>query len=250
MTIWSRCQGVHQIRPVAGVLYRLVESQEQVATLGYVDTLEEQAVLETLLETSKPDYPEPPQESLHYLLKTPFRYPPLPWGSRFGRVHEPGIFYGGQSPEAALVESAYYRFVFLYSMAGEPPADRLNSQHSLFSVGYATDLGVQLQQPPFSEFRAQLTDPRDYSHSQTLGSAMRAAGVEAFEYRSARAVDGALCGALYTPRALADRAPQTLESWFCELTPDRVTFKARASGVIHPFPLSDFLVDGQLPMPA
>ena len=55
MDIWSRCQGERHIRPIEGVLFRLVESQEQVATIGYVDTLEEQAVLEELLETSKPD---------------------------------------------------------------------------------------------------------------------------------------------------------------------------------------------------
>jgi hypothetical protein len=47
------------------LLYRLVENQEQVATLGYVDTLEEQAVLEELLETSKPDYPDTYPNTLH-----------------------------------------------------------------------------------------------------------------------------------------------------------------------------------------
>jgi len=51
--IWSVCQGEAHIRPIQGVLYRLVENQEQVATLGYVDTLDEQAVLEALLENSK-----------------------------------------------------------------------------------------------------------------------------------------------------------------------------------------------------
>ncbi|WP_348701299.1 RES family NAD+ phosphorylase [uncultured Marinobacter sp.] len=211
MDIWSRCQGERHIRPIEGVLFRLVESQEQVATIGYVDTLEEQAVLEELLETSKPDYPEVLRSERHYLLKTPFRYPPLPWGSRFGRVHEPGLFYGGRSVDATLAESAYYRFVFLWSMDGTPPTDKLNSEHTLFSVGYSTAIGVQLQRPPFDEFTAQMVHPRDYSASQTLGSRMRAAGVEAFEYPSARAAGHQLCGALFTPRALADRAPRSCE---------------------------------------
>lgn len=57
----------------------MVESQEQVATLQLVDTLEEQALLEELLESSKPPVPAD-AEPLHYLLKTPFRYPPLRWG--------------------------------------------------------------------------------------------------------------------------------------------------------------------------
>tara|TARA_R110002167_G_scaffold63013_3_gene177733 strand:- start:877 stop:1014 length:138 start_codon:yes stop_codon:yes gene_type:complete len=35
-----------QIKSIAGTLYRLVESQELIATTGYVDILEEQGVLE------------------------------------------------------------------------------------------------------------------------------------------------------------------------------------------------------------
>ncbi|MDP1329436.1 hypothetical protein Q6280_28035, partial [Klebsiella pneumoniae] len=76
MDIWLECGGLERIKPIRGVLYRLVESQEQVATVGYVDSLEEQAVLEELLEGSKPAYPGDLQsQPLHYLLKTPFRYP-------------------------------------------------------------------------------------------------------------------------------------------------------------------------------
>jgi len=104
--IWQACRGPRHIGPVGGTLYRLVESQEQIATLSYVDTLEEQAVLESLIDTIKPPYPEG-DAGYHYLLKTPFRYPPLPWGSRFGRTHEPDIFYGGCSIGPTLAESAY-----------------------------------------------------------------------------------------------------------------------------------------------
>src|SRR5690606_6678737 len=43
------CTGAKHIRPIKGTLRRLVESQEEVATLEYVDTLEEQAVLEEML---------------------------------------------------------------------------------------------------------------------------------------------------------------------------------------------------------
>ena len=45
MSLWQQCQGELQIKPIKGELLRLVESQEQIATLGYVDTLEEQALL-------------------------------------------------------------------------------------------------------------------------------------------------------------------------------------------------------------
>ena len=117
--IWETCEGARHLQTISGTAWRLVESQEQIATLGYVDTLEEQAILEELLDSVKPPYPAN-TESLHYLLKTPFRYPPLRWGSRFGRVHEPGIFYAGCEANTTLAESAYYRFVFWYSIASKP----------------------------------------------------------------------------------------------------------------------------------
>src|SRR3546814_9169694 len=119
--------------------------QEQVATLGYGDTLEEQALLESLIDAAKPPYPED-DAGYHYLLKTPFRYPPLPWGSRFGRTHEPGIFYGGGSVGTTLAESAYYRFVFWHSMDAPPPKAQIHSQHTLFSVGYKTPQGVRSEE--------------------------------------------------------------------------------------------------------
>ena len=50
MSVWEACGGARNIEPISGTLYRLVESQEQVATLSYVDTLEEQEMLEALLE--------------------------------------------------------------------------------------------------------------------------------------------------------------------------------------------------------
>ena len=56
MTIWEAAEGPRHICPVAGVLFRIVESQEQIATLGYVDTLAEQALLEQMLDDVKPPY--------------------------------------------------------------------------------------------------------------------------------------------------------------------------------------------------
>ena len=248
--IWEACNGQTQIKPLSGSLFRLVESQEQIATLGYVDTLEEQAVLEELLEESKPQYPQGRFAGLHYLLKTPFRYPPLEWGSRFGRRHEPSLFYGGESLVATLAESAYCRFVFLHAIDGKPPSDRLNTEHSLFRIGYSTERGIQLQVPPFANFSMQLTHPSDYTAPQLLGSDMRAAGVEAFQYQSARSIESSICGALFTPTVFTGREPDTLERWFCELTENKVTFKSAASSQIYQYPRTQFEVDGVFPLPA
>lgn len=247
--IWERCQGGQYIQPLSGTLYRLVESQEQVATLHYVDTLEEQALLEDLLEQVKPDHPLP-VEGLHYLLKTPFRYPPLAWGSRFGRTHESGIFYGGCAIATTLAEAAYYRFVFWYSMQGEPVKDHLRSEHTLFSAGYRCARGIRLQEPPFQAHEKLLRHPQAYAPTQQLGSAMRAAEVEAFEYRSARDPGQGICVGLFTPRALRNKKPSAMHQWLCEITADTVQFRRFGDKETLAFPLPTFLVDGKLPLPA
>jgi len=250
MDIWQACNGTQQIRPLRGRLVRLVESQAQVATLQLVDSLAEQALLEELLESSKPPLPQS-AEPLHYLLQTPFRYPPLRWGSRFGRVHEPSLFYGALRLETALAEGAYYRFVLWSGMASPPPSGRILSEHSSFEARYQVQSGIQLQQPPFSAYRSELCHPRDYGACQALGSAMRAAAVEAFEYSSARCPLAGNNVALFVPAALAEKRPRNLQAWLCETTADYVAFKhAQVPGQPRLFTRESFLIEGQLPLPA
>ncbi|HET8597201.1 MAG TPA: RES family NAD+ phosphorylase [Castellaniella sp.] len=247
--IWDECEGARHIEPIRGTLYRLVESQEQIATLGYVDTLEEQAVLESLLEASKPGWPDG-GDRLHYLLRTPFRYPPLPWGSRFGARHEPSLLYGGLDSHATLAEAAYYRFVFLLSMDGPAPKDVLISQHTLLTASYRTEKGVRLQSAAFERGRARLVHPSDYRATQRLGADMRAAGVQAFEYASARDPAHSPCVGLFSPQALSCARPLTQAPWFCELRAREVAFKPQSGQVVETWRLDDFLVGGALPRPA
>lgn len=245
--IWTRCEGAQHIGLLEGELFRLVESQQQIATLSYVDTFEEQNLLEDMLEEVKPPYLES-TINLHYLLKTPFRYPPLKWGSRFGYAHETSIFYGGCQIKTTLCEAAYYRFVFLYSMLGEPVKTKIRSEHTLFSVDYKTQYGVQLHHHPFSDYQEELTDKQNYAACQQLGSAMRKAKVEAFTYKSARAEDGN-CVGLFSPSAFARNKPKEMSYWLCEAGRDSVSFKQVDQKDIISFPFTDFLVDGVLPLP-
>lgn len=247
--IWETCEGATHLQPVSGTAWRLVESQEQIATLGYVDTLEEQALLEEMLDSVKPPYPVNSDE-YHYLLKTPFRYPPLKWGSRFGRIHEPGIFYAGCSTKTTLAESAFYRFIFWYSISNAPVKNSITSAHTLFCVNYASKQGVRLYSAPFHQFHEQLIHPKDYSATQQLGSAMRTAGVEVFEYQSARDPEGNCCVGLFIPTALAQKKPSDMTSWLCELSATEVMFKQIGHKDIIRFPLNLFLVGEKLPMPA
>lgn len=250
MDIWQNCHGQEHIKPLRGRLVRLVESQAQVATLQLVDTLAEQAVLENLLEASKPPVPAN-AESLHYLLKTPFRYPPLRWGSRFGGVHEPSLFYGALRLETAMAEAAYYRFVLWEGMRVAPPSGRILSEHCTFEARYQAGRGVQLQHPPFADHHVQLCHASDYQATQTLGSSMREAGVEAFEYRSARCSLGGHNVALFVPAALADKRPRNLLSWLCETTAEYVAFKnAQVPDTPKVFQVQAFWQEGRLPRPA
>ncbi len=123
------------------MLLRMVESQEQVATSRLVGTLERQALLEDMLEATKPPM-HTQTGNLHYLLATPFRYPPLRHGSRFGARNQPSLFYGSRGLSALLAEAAYYRFVFWQGMRRAPDA-ALRTQHTVFRVIPPESSGIQ-----------------------------------------------------------------------------------------------------------
>ena len=75
--------------------------------MALVDTLGEQALLEELLDESKPSIPADCRH-LHYLLFTPFRYGALyPAGSRFRRAGlTAGVFYASHQATTAVAELA------------------------------------------------------------------------------------------------------------------------------------------------
>lgn len=245
--VWQNIALADCIEALAGQLLRVVESQEQVATTHVVDSLAEQAVLENLLERAKPPV-RPGSENLHDLLLTPFRYPPLRHGSRFGHRHEPSIFYGSHTATTALAETAYYRLLFRSGME-TPPGRPIRSRHTLFSAAYRTASGMKLHRPPFDRHRAVLTDPADYAATQRLGSAMRNAGVLAFESRSARDPDRGINVGLFEPAALAEPCPGHQEEWLCETDPLGVRFLQPGTRKLQTFPIETLLIDGQLPLP-
>ena len=91
--------GAAPLSPLRGAVHRITDRQGESGTADLVDGLREQARLEQLIEGVKPpipsDWPEAgdgrPLPS-HRLLLTPFRYPPLESGSRFGRAHQRHLF--------------------------------------------------------------------------------------------------------------------------------------------------------------
>jgi len=245
--IWQDCQGERHVQPLQCRAWRVVESQEVIATLTLVDTLEEQDVLEQLLESTKPPRPAPAR---HYLLTTPFRYPPLKHGSRFGRRHEPSLFYAATSVATALAETAYYRLVFLDGVA-LPFANALNSEHTVFYVNVSCQSGIALQLDPFDAHRTALMAPDDYSATQALGVAMRVAGVEGFQYRSARDAAEGINVALFVPDVIRSNAPQAATRWLCQTDGHGVAFRSVDDREpLQHFPRRQFLVGDKLPAPA
>ena len=248
--IWQACKGAEHVHPLKVNVIRVVESQEQVATTKLVDTSEEQHQLENILESTKPPRPQG-AEQYDYLIWTPFRYPPLPYGSRFGNRALHGIFYGSLDDGTAMAECAYYRFVFLSGMAVPLPVDRLTTEHSSFEVKFDTAHGIALETAPFDVYAAQISDPTRYETSQSLGAAMRNADVEAFTYLSARFKDGINAGA-FVLNAIKSRRPERLQQWVCTTTMNNVAFIRLHGREEQPFnyPLKQFLVNGELPVPA
>ena len=245
--IWSTTGGREITQSIAGGGFRLVECQETVATMKIVSNLESQAVLEEMLdEVSKPNN-RAGTEHLHYLLFTPFRYPPLQYGSRFGGRFEPSLFYGGSSEYVTLCESAFYRFFFFYDMEEAPLHDTLQSQHTLFDFQYQTNVGVKLQDAPFDAYNEALCDLVSYKATQALGAAMREDGVKGFEYRSARDRDGGINIALFDASPLTSTKPLNERSCLCQVGRKEVVFSVERK--ITLFTLEQFEVNGSLPIP-
>ena len=244
---WSTLLNEAGHQEISGTLHRIVESQEQVATNSLVDSLEEQALLEEMLDETKPAVPADAQH-LHYLLSTPFRYPPLPWGSRFGSRNEPSLFYGSKSIETMLCEKAFYQLSFRLGM-NPPPDERATTQHTVFEAQYASEKGVRLHQPPFDQYLSILADPVDYRETQAFGSIMREDGVEVIEFTSARDPELGINVALYTATALASARSSNKSSWLCETTNDYVAFSNELDRSRYQFGIEEFLVDGVLPNP-
>ncbi|MGF1644990.1 MAG: RES family NAD+ phosphorylase [Thiotrichales bacterium] len=246
---WTDCRDRLHPAPIAGELIRIVESQEQIATTALVDDLAEQSLLEQLLDAVKPPA-RAGTSQLHYLLSTPFRYPPLRHGSRFGERFEPSLFYASKTLPTAFAEVAYYRWVFWHGMTVPPPSGRLLTQHTAFGAAYSAARGLRLHEPPCAAHRETLTDRRRYDATQALGRALRATGIQAIEYCSARDPAHGLNVALYVPEALPERAPRWQQAWLCETTAELVRARSRDTAHVLAFAKADCLVDGELPAPA
>ena len=247
-SIWTRCAGDSRLRALRLAPWRVVEAQHQVSTRKLVDSAAEQALLEQLIDNAKP--PDVTANTVHYLLSTPFRYPPLRSGSRFGTRRERGIWYGSEALVTAFAEVAYYRLLFLDGTTVD--LEPLTTQLTAFTVAARSTRAVDLVSAPFDRHRRTIASPTKYAGSQALGMALRSAGVELFRYPSARDPAGGVNVAAFTPVVFGKAKPRDLETWHCIATRREIELVKRDyfGREQHAFARENFLVEGALPAPA
>lgn len=235
-----------EARPWSGDLWRVVESQSQVATLKLVDTLDEQDILEAELEGSKPLIPAS-CAGLDYLLATPFRYAPYRHGSRFRRARQPdGCFYAAERVETAVAEEAFYRLLFfLDAPATRRPANP--QERTAFRVPAGTGLAADLTVPPLNRDMATWVHPTDYGPCQAFADVARAAGVEAIRYHSVRDPDGGANLALLLPAAFRTTRPETFETWHIFLREVSVQAVREMPRFTIEFPFTVWAADPRVP---
>jgi len=186
-----------------------------------VDSLEEQAVLEAVIDAGKPVVPVDARH-LHYLIFTPFRYPPAPWGSRFRGPQDTGVFYGTESIRTACAELGYWRWRFLLDSPALPRIDA--RAQTLFQVSVKTS-GVALDAPPFAEDATRWADPNDHEHCQAFGRTAREAGIGLIRYTSVRDPVHGVSAAILTPRAFDTPEPLATTTWMLTVRRERVIWQ-------------------------
>lgn len=189
--------------------------------MALVDSLDEQLVLERLIDAGKPSVPSAARR-LHYLLFTPFRYPPPPGGSRFRAGDDAGVLYGADAVRTACAELGYWRWRHLSdspALAAMP-----TKPQTVFKVKVAT-AGVDLRQSPFVRDAARWTDPIDYRACQQFARSAREAQVGLIRYESVRDPAHGGCGAVLTPAAFARATPVEQQTWQLSVFRERVVWQ-------------------------
>lgn len=203
-------------------VWRAVEAQHKIATMRLIDNnLADQAILEKILEESKPVIPEEARGK-HWLIFTPFRYTPPPPGSRFRAPSDPGVFYGAFEQRTACAEIGYWRWRFVQDSAGLSQLEA--KPMSLFAADVKTAAAIDLRKPPLSRRRKAWTDPDSYAETQALARKAREDDVEAILYESVRDPQHGGAVAVLAPKPLSGPVGHA-ESWFLTVMQDRVIWQ-------------------------
>ena len=202
-------------------LWRAVEAQHIASTMALVDSIEEQHVLERLLDDAKPPVPKAAAQ-LHWLLFTPFRYPPPPGGSRFRGPNDPGVFYGADEVRTACAELGYWRWRHLLD---SPALNAMPTKPQTVFQVRVDAASVELRAPPFVRDRDRWTRPDDYAACQRFARTAREASVGVIRYESVRDPLHAGCGAILSPAAFSRPVPVAQQTWLLSVSRERVVWQ-------------------------
>ncbi|MGB5325924.1 MAG: RES family NAD+ phosphorylase [Pseudomonadales bacterium] len=239
-----------QHQRLARTAWRVVETQEIAATQTITRSAAEQSRLEELLDASKPPVPDD-CDGLSYLLYTPFRYPPLSHGSRFGGRFERGIFYASLVPEAAFAECALYLWLFQQGPREMGPLASIRDQRTAFSAQLKSAKAIDTSRDAFKKVQRKISDAANWNFSQQLGSALRAVKSGFCLYASPR-LDGAVNVAVFDPKSFAEQEPREIQHWHLALDTERCRFSRRTSSGDQTieFEYAQFTVEGSIPHPS
>jgi hypothetical protein len=201
--------------------WRVVEAQHFLTTRNLVDNNQEFDLLESMLEHSKPNQ----LNHVDYLIGTPFRYPPLNYGSRFGSVASPSLWYGSLALDTAFSESAYYRLLFFKQSTA--PFGLIQTQMTAFQANIETTYGIDLSIDYFSPYHALFSHKENYEYSQKIGNYLRQKKMEAFLYPSVRDPHKRNNIAIFYPTVFKQKNEQYSyhhQHWHCLTENNTVTF--------------------------
>lgn len=244
--IWMRAALSSEFRSFSGLCWRLVEAQHRVSTLKLTDTLAEQALLEDLIEGTKPAIP-PDCRHLNFLLATPFRYgAPYPHGSRFRRAgRTPGLYYASESAPTAVAEMAFYRLLFFAESPATPwPSNA--AEYTAFSAALSTTRLLDLTSAPLSADADIWTDPLDYAGCQTFADAARATDTDVIRYQSVRDPAQGNNLAILTCRTFSQPAPVGHQTWRIRLSASGIQALCEFPQQALEFPRDAFATDRRI----
>ena len=244
--IWTRVALSSEFRHLEGSCWRLVEAQHRVSTLKLTDTLAEQALLEELIENTKPVIP-PGCRHLDFLMATPFRYNAVyPTGSRFRRVGRTlGVYYAAEHASTAVAEIAFYRLLFFAESPRTPwPADA--AEYTAFSAEILTDHLLDLTQKPLSGDAPIWTDLANYETCQAFADAARAVEADVIRYQSVRDPAKGTNLAVLMCRAFARPAPIERQTWRMRLSASGVQAICEFPRQALEFPRDAFAADPRI----
>ncbi len=212
MSIWTESEGVRLSKSFDLEPWRMVEAQHISSSRDLVERREEHDILEKLLENSKPQV----ANNKHYLIFTPFRYPPLKYGSRFGSTYEPSLWYGSINLHTALAEVAFYRLKFFDDTSAD--LDYIEIPMTAFKAYIKTENGIDLTNLYFEKYQDKISNKTSYEYSQRLGTEMREANIDAFIFTSARDNKLGKNVAAFTPDVFKMKDKQyitNMQNWRC-----------------------------------